>query len=526
MTNQPHREFIYRMSFEVGRHILGYETQKVLAAVDWLKAQSPALPVGVWGYGEGGAIALFAGALDDRIAATGVSGYFSPREGLWKQPIDRNLFGFLRDFGDAELAAMVSPRALIIDTTAGPAWNGPRKADGKRMGAAPGILTAASPAEVEREIERARALYKGQKLAATDDGVLPFLRAIGAERKEAMAVEIPQRDPDGRQHRQFNELVEFNQKLARLSHYLREDGKIAERRTRLWNDVIGRLPASTMPLNAKQTRAYESPVWTGYDVTYDVLPDVFGYGVLLVPKDLKQGERRPVVVAQHGLEGYPQDLFGKPETDRKAQVYANIGDKLAARGYVVYLPQNPYTGDFRKIQRLGNPLGYSIFSFIIAQHDRLIDWLATLPYVDPARIGFYGLSYGGKTAMRVPAMVDRYAFSICAGDFNEWIHKVTTVDDANSYMYTQEFDMLEFDLASVANYAEIAMMIAPRPFMVERGHRDGVGLDEWVAFEYAKVRRYYDQQGIGDRTAIEFFDGPHQIHAVGTMEFIKKWFGR
>src|SRR6185369_2817182 len=34
-TNQTHREFIYRMSFEMGRHIIGYEVQKVLAAVDW-----------------------------------------------------------------------------------------------------------------------------------------------------------------------------------------------------------------------------------------------------------------------------------------------------------------------------------------------------------------------------------------------------------------------------------------------------------------------------------------------------------
>ena len=31
MTNQPHREWIYRMSYEVGRHIIGYEVQKVLA---------------------------------------------------------------------------------------------------------------------------------------------------------------------------------------------------------------------------------------------------------------------------------------------------------------------------------------------------------------------------------------------------------------------------------------------------------------------------------------------------------------
>ena len=53
-----------------------------------------------------------------------------------------------------------------------------------------------------------------------------------------------------------------------------------------------------------------------------------------------------------------------------------------------------------------------------------------------------------------------------------------------------------------------------------------MGLDEWVAFEYAKVKRYYDEQGIGDRTEIEYFNGPHMIHGVRTMEFIRKYFGR
>ena len=37
-TNQPHREFVYRMAYEMGRHVIGYEVQKVLAAVDWLPA--------------------------------------------------------------------------------------------------------------------------------------------------------------------------------------------------------------------------------------------------------------------------------------------------------------------------------------------------------------------------------------------------------------------------------------------------------------------------------------------------------
>src|SRR5208282_2367562 len=35
-TNHPHREFVYRMAYELGRHVIGYEVQKVLAGVDWL----------------------------------------------------------------------------------------------------------------------------------------------------------------------------------------------------------------------------------------------------------------------------------------------------------------------------------------------------------------------------------------------------------------------------------------------------------------------------------------------------------
>ena len=116
MTNQPHREWLYRMTYPLGRHVLGLEVQKVLAAVDWAKDK----PVGVWGYGEGGAIALYAAAIDNRIQVAGVSGYFGPRENLWQEPIYRNVFGLLRDFGDAELASMIAPRRLIIDTAAGP----------------------------------------------------------------------------------------------------------------------------------------------------------------------------------------------------------------------------------------------------------------------------------------------------------------------------------------------------------------------------------------------------------------------
>ena len=41
MTNQPHREWIYRQAYHMGRHVIGYEVQKVLAAVDWIEAAGP-----------------------------------------------------------------------------------------------------------------------------------------------------------------------------------------------------------------------------------------------------------------------------------------------------------------------------------------------------------------------------------------------------------------------------------------------------------------------------------------------------
>jgi hypothetical protein len=102
------------------------------------------------------------------------------------------------------------------------------------------------------------------------------------------------------------------------------------------------------------------------------------------------------------------------------------------------------------------------------------------------------------------------------------VWKVASLDAPFVYPLTQEYDIPEFNLAHLANYAELASLIFPRPFMVERGHRDGVGWDEWVAFEYAKVFRFYSQMGLRDRTAIEYFDGPHEIHGVGTYEFLRK----
>ncbi len=577
LTNQPHREFIYRMAYEMGRHIIGYEVQKVLAAVDGFAREKHNLPVGVYGYGEGGLLALYSAALDERIKAAVVSGYFTYRENLWQEPIYRNVMGLLREFGDGEVAGMVAPRALYIERSKGPASSGPPAPRSSRAGAAPGRLVSPGIGSLDqlregeseiRAFDQAYKIFHSLKLmkesepkflpvvAISDQpGSANTLRVFTAQLTRGKAEALPANDkpvsftdgplpvelrknfdPAPRQKRQFDQLVAFTQKLMRDSERYREqhfwaklDTSSLEKyqkscepfRKQLWEEVLGKLPVPTLPMNPQTRPLYDEPKWKGYEVTLDLYPHVFAYGILLLPKDLKAGEKRPVVVCQHGLEGRPTDVCNPKE---RTKYYNSFGAQLADRGYIVYAPQNPYIGHdkFRVLQRKANPLSLSLFSFIVRQHERTLDWLATLPNVDPERMAFYGLSYGGKTAMRVPALLPRYCLSICSGDFNEWIRKNVSLDYPSSYMFSGEYEMPEFNLGHTFNYAEMAALIAPRPFMVERGHNDGVGIDEWIAYEYAKVRRLYSRLKIPERTEIEFFAGGHEIHGQGTFRFLQK----
>ncbi|MBM4039643.1 MAG: hypothetical protein FJ290_14135 [Planctomycetes bacterium] len=535
-TDQSHREWVYRQAYEMGRHIIGYEVQKVLAAVDWFARAGNRARIGVIGYGEGGLLALYAAALDERIDAAVVSGYFQARERVWQEPIYRNVWGLLHEFGDAGLAALIAPRPLIVEASRGPAVG--------KQGSTPGELVSPPFESTKAELEKARAMNSrlrgsGDGPPGREDSLNALLDVLGAAPGVRAGGQPPADlrggfDPAPRMKRQLEQLVAFTQRLMLLSEYRREAlwskvnhssieayaKSIEPYREMFRKELIGEVPPASVPANPRSRVVYDEPRWTGYEVALDVWPGAFAYGILLLPKDLKQGERRPVVVCQHGLEGRPQDV-----ADPKAQnCYHQYAARLADRGFVVFAPQNPYIGGdaFRVLQRMANPLKCSLFSLIIRQHEVITDWLASLPFVDSQRIGFYGLSYGGKSAMRIPALVPRYCLSICSADFNEWVKKNVTIEAGYSYMFTGEYEMFEFDLGHKANYAEMAALIAPRPFMVERGHRDGVAPDEWVAYEYAKVRRRYADLKLPGRTEIEFFDGPHEIHAVGTFRFLHR----
>lgn len=551
-TNVPHREWIYRQSFVQGRHIIGYEVQKVMALMDCFSAQQDQVPVLAAGLGEGGLIALYAGAIDTRISSVYVWGYFAPREGLWSEPIYRNLFGLLREFGDAEIASLIAPRHLVVQHLGYPNVRGaPEAVVGQRAIAAPGFISKPTLAAMQTEVARARSIAPGDwiKLYGEEGGLKEVVGHLLPTVAEQIVTSInpimPNKNEqrakvdESRQERQVRELEAFSQRLLvdgeaqRKKEFWQQvpmksvdafETFTAKQREHFWTDVIGRLPDPNVPMNARSRFVKETDKVRLYEVTLDVWDGVFAWGWLALPKDLKDGEKRPVVVCQHGLEGLPEDVFSEEAGSHVNQAYHAFALRLAEQGYITFAPHNPYRGAdaFRTLQRKLNPLGLSLFSVIIGQHQRLLEWLKAQPFTDTKRIAFYGLSYGGKSAMRIPAVLHDYCLSICSGDFNEWVRKCADTTMPMNFVFTKEYEMWEWNLGSTFNYAEMAALIAPRPFMVERGHDDGVATDEWVNYEYAKVRRLYDKLGIGDRTTIEHFDGPHTIHGVGTFEFLTR----
>jgi len=550
-SDQSHREWIYRQAFQMGRHIIGYEVQTALAGADWLRQEGRSSSVGVAGFGEGGLVALYAAAADPDIDHAFVSGYFAPRTKVWSEPIYRNVFGLVRDFGDAEIAQLISPRPLTIEHSTFPDFSDQK-----------GAITPSSFAAVEAEANRIQ--HSGnvnlEKAQPGNRGDFPALAvhslAIGFEtevsRLPPISLLLDQRlnfDPGDRHQRIFEGMQDHVQTLIADSNRVRREHFFytAEPRLRPGNwstkpehptldpapfirnseafrdqfrrELIGEFDEALSAAQPRSRQILDNENWTAWDVTLQVYPELFAWGTLLLPKDLTPDEKRPVVVCQHGRNGLPLDTInaGKP-------AYNDFSAKLCERGFIVFAPHNLYRGEdrYRQLDRKANSIGCSLFSLITASHRQILNWLKVQPNIDPTRIAFYGLSYGGEAAVRLPALLDDYALSICSGDFNQWTRKVAAIDFPGSFMNTTEWEMPYWNLGNTFDYAEMAALIFPRPFMVERGHHDRVSTDEWVAHEYAKVRWLYAQFGLADRTEIEFFQGGHSINGNGSFDFLHK----
>jgi dienelactone hydrolase len=512
------RRWLFRLGYQTGRHLTGLEVRQVSSARDFLAGLPSVDPerIAVIGHGQGGMTALYAGAVDQQFRAVVVSGYFDTHAAAFDEPEERTIWGQVHDMGDAEAGTMIAPRLLVIV--------GGSEEEFRRIGGDHARMTGS----LKEALDSVRALLKPDPISEPTQ--MPRI-------DPARVAEIANAQLNQWQVRLRNMAIEAVASRERVwegafnlgSTQAWERWSQAKRESYL--DTIGRYPSPSGPVVARSVQIYDEAEFTGHRLAVQVYDGVHAYGILLVPKGLKPGERRAVVFTQHGLQGKPEHALGVTPDEAADKVYARFGRDLARRGYIVFAPMisTQTSVDRDRLTRRAHLLGMTPAGFEVKKFSRVLDYLETLPFVDANRFAFYGLSYGGYTALWTGPAEPRFKVVITSGHFNDWSTKTTDITLGTSFLfYPNNFDMFNWDLLNNFSHSEIGMLTAPRAFMIEVGDQDGIVVAprRLADAEMERVLRFFRSLGIPERASIARFDGPHKIHGIEAFAFLDRWLRR
>jgi dipeptidyl-peptidase 4 len=138
---------------------------------------------------------------------------------------------------------------------------------------------------------------------------------------------------------------------------------------------------------------------------------------IIKPRPLVAAKRYPVIV----------DVYGGPKAQRVRRAWggyprSNEGffrQYLAQRGYIIFTLDNRGSG-MRGV-KFETALYHRMSSVEVEDQLKGVEYLKSLPYVDPQRIGVFGWSYGGyMTLMCMMKGVDAFAAGVSGAPVTDW----------------------------------------------------------------------------------------------------------
>jgi dienelactone hydrolase len=252
---------------------------------------------------------------------------------------------------------------------------------------------------------------------------------------------------------------------AGVRHEVRSKREWAKRRGHIRANmelVMGALPPrDAAPLAVEILEETRTTSYTRTKLTFvpekgDRVP-----AFLLMPH--RRNGRFPAMLCLHQTtrpgKAEPAGLAGLPNLH-----YAH---ELAERGYVTLAPDYPSFGDYP--YTFDSPHYVSGTMKGIVNHRRAVDLLASLPEVDPKRIGVIGHSLGGHNSLFVAVFDERIKVVVTSCGFNsfrKYYNGNLTGWTSARYMpriaavYEKSPDKMPFD------FTEILGAIAPRPVFI------------------------------------------------------------
>jgi dienelactone hydrolase len=296
-----------------------------------------------------------------------------------------------------------------------------------------------------------------------------------------------------------------------------------DRIARSWSLLTGTPPVAPPPLAAQMLAERREEGYRLTRVQYQAEPDDVVSAYLLVPDGLTG--KTPAVVACMPTSPRGKDsvvgLAHDPEWWYAVE--------LARRGYVVLAPDVLTTGD--RVSPGLEPLDTSAFyrkhpewsmlGKMLWDHQRGLDFLETLAFVDRERIGAIGWSLGGHNAAVLAAFDGRIKSVVSVGGVMHFSGA------ANPFAFAREFPAPSYGRVGRWQYLprlkpyllagetptdwhELQALIAPRPYLdmnaVEDAWKPGLAAA-------IKLRRLYAFLGFPDRFDYFVFDGRHAFAA-------------
>lgn len=210
------------------------------------------------------------------------------------------------------------------------------------------------------------------------------------------------------------------------------------------------------------------------------------------------------------------------------------GHHVAKMGYVTYAIDFLAIGDFNDAQKpnfhshaegrdwcnlyylTATMLGMTNLSINLAHLRVVMDFVSTLPEVNPEALGVMGSSGGGTMALWITLLDERIKATeiICYSSlFAEFGYREL------NFCGMQVTPGL-FDLVDVP---ELQGLIAPRPLLVDIGTRDECFRMESATECFRRVESIYKAAGVADRLELDLHPGGHAWGGNKTRAFFQKY---
>lgn len=194
-----------------------------------------------------------------------------------------------------------------------------------------------------------------------------------------------------------------------------------------------------------------------------------------------------------------------------------FGDYLAKNGYVVFSTDAPMWGERGRAEGVdrskydiiaGNMMMYGrdLSAFMTYDDIASTDFLATLPEVDPKRIGCAGCSMGAYRAWMLSALSDK--ISACAA-----VCWMITTDVQMTWKYGHKesggFANCIPALRQYLDYPHIASIACPKPTLFISGTEDKLFKVPGVKKAFKIMHEVWDSQNAGGNLETELWPIPH-----------------